>query len=63
MSENPLFEDVFNMLDESLMSGFGLGDLKFLVVETNPKEAVVITDNTEIIFNPEAVEAKRGENS
>lgn len=58
MSDNPLFDDVFNMLDESLMS-FGLGDLKFVVVDTTPgKEGVIITDTTEIIFNPEAIELK-----
>ncbi len=56
MSANPMFgEDVFNMLDESLM-GFGLGDLKFVVVDTTPKQAVVITEQTEVQFNPEATE-------
>jgi transitional endoplasmic reticulum ATPase len=56
MSANPMFgEDVFNMLDESLM-GFGLGDLKFVVVETNPKQPVLITEQTEVQFNPEATE-------
>ncbi|MEM3373678.1 MAG: CDC48 family AAA ATPase [Candidatus Woesearchaeota archaeon] len=56
MSSNPLFgDDFFNMLDESLM-GFGLGDLKFVVVDTLPKQAVLITENTEVQFNPEAVE-------
>jgi transitional endoplasmic reticulum ATPase len=56
MSTNPMFgEDFFNMLDESLM-GFGLGDLKFIVVDTIPKQAVLITEQTEIQFNPEATE-------
>ena len=55
MASNPLFgEDFFNMLDESLM-GFGLGDLKFIVIDANPKQAVVITEQTEVKFNPEAV--------
>ncbi|PLW80322.1 AAA family ATPase [Candidatus Woesearchaeota archaeon] len=55
--DNPMFDDVFNMLDESLMS-FGLGDLKFIVVDVKPDEPVMITQNTEMIFNPEAVELK-----
>ncbi len=56
MQSNPLFgEDFFNMLDESLM-GFGLGDLKFIVVSTDPKQAVLITEQTEVVFNPEATE-------
>src|SRR3989344_1507586 len=57
MSESPFFEDVFTMLDESLM-GFGFGDIKFLVVDVNPKSAVIVTDATEVEFNPEAVEVK-----
>lgn len=57
MTESPFFEDVFNMLDESLM-GFGFGDIKFLVVDAQPKQAVIITDATEVEFNPEAIEVK-----
>ena len=55
MSESPFFEDIFSMLDESMM-GFGLGDLKFIVVDTSPKQAVIISELTDIDFNPEAVE-------
>ncbi len=55
MSESPFFEDIFSMLDESMM-GFGLGDIKFIVVDTSPKQAVVISELTDIEFNPEAVE-------
>jgi transitional endoplasmic reticulum ATPase len=57
MSSNPAFgDDFFNMLDDSLM-GFGLGDLKFIVVDTLPaKQAVIITEQTEVKFNPEATE-------
>ena len=54
MSSNPMFgDDFFNMLDESLM-GFGLGDLKFVVASTDPKQPVLITEQTEVKFNPEA---------
>ncbi len=58
MSSNPLFDDIFSMLDEGMPRTFGLGDIKFIVVDTNPKEAVLITNETNVIFNPEAVEPK-----
>ncbi len=57
MMESPFFEDVFSILDESMM-GFGFGDIKFIVVDTSPKQPVIITEQTEVVFNPEAVEVK-----
>jgi transitional endoplasmic reticulum ATPase len=57
MMENPFYEDVFSLLDESAM-GFGFGDIKFIVVDTTPKQPIIITEQTEVIFNPEAVEVK-----
>ena len=58
---NPFFEDVFsNLLDETMGFGTfgGFGDLKFIVADSNPKQAVIVTDQTEVILNPEAVEIK-----
>ena len=55
MSDSPFFDDVFSLLDDSLM-GFGLGDIKFIVVDTAPKQAVIVSEHTEVVFNPEAVE-------
>jgi len=55
--DNPFFEDVFNILDESMM-GFGFSDIKFIVVDTNPKQPIIISEQTEVVFNPEAVEVK-----
>ncbi len=55
MAGSPFFEDIFGMLDESMI---GFGDLKFIVVDTNPKQSVIITDLTEVSLNPEAVEIK-----
>ncbi len=53
--------DVFSMM-ESQFAGFGFGDIKFLVVDTNPKkEIVVVTRETEVDFNPHAVEMKEEE--
>jgi len=57
MMESPFYEDVFSLLDESSM-GFGFGDIKFIVVDTAPKQHTLITEQTEVIFNPEAVEVK-----
>ncbi len=54
MAHSP-FEDIFRMLDEDVY-GFGFGDIKFLVVDTLPKQAIIISDLTEVVFNPEAVE-------
>lgn len=48
---------ISSILDESAF-GFGLGDLKFVVADVQPKQAVIITESTEVEFNPEAVELK-----
>lgn len=57
MSESRLVEDIFGMLDEDMMGiGFGFGDIKFIVADSMPKQAVIIADSTEVVFNPEAVE-------
>src|SRR3989338_7756359 len=49
------FEDIFDIFEEHIGS-FGLGSLKFIVVNTDPKQAVIVTENTEVILNPKAVE-------
>jgi len=65
MTGNPLFDDIFRMLNDDDFMGFGgfgniggFADLKFVVVDVNPKSAVIITEETEITLNPEAVEIK-----
>jgi len=61
MTGSPFFEDIFRMsrmLEESSMPGFGLGDIRFIVADSAPKGAVLITDTTEVVLNPEAVEIK-----
>ena len=58
MTDNPMFEGMFPMLENNF-PGFGFRDLKLVVVNTNPtKEIVVVTEDTEIEFNPQAVEVK-----
>ncbi|MBW2978298.1 CDC48 family AAA ATPase, partial [Candidatus Woesearchaeota archaeon] len=58
MTGSPFFEDIFRMLEEESLSGFGFGDIKFIVAETNPKGVALISDTTEVVLNPEAVEIK-----
>lgn len=58
MGDNPIFEGVFSMLDQNF-SGFGFRDIKFVVINTLPaKEVVMVTEETEVEFNPQAVEVK-----
>jgi transitional endoplasmic reticulum ATPase len=58
MTGSPFFEDIFRMLEEESLSGFGFGDIKFIVAETNPKGVALIADTTEVVLNPEAIELK-----
>ena len=53
--------DIFSMM-ESRFAGFGFGDIKLVVVDTLPKKEIVVIDNeTEVEFNPQAVEMKEDE--
>ena len=56
MSDNPFFEDVFQMFEEDFMGGFGISGLRFIVADGYPKGALIITENTELRFNPKAVD-------
>ncbi len=50
------FNNIFSLMDEQF-AGFGFSDLKFIVVDTNPKkEIVVVNQETEIEFNPQAID-------
>ena len=55
LSQDP-FEDIFRFMDEDFM-GFGFRDLRFIVTDTIPKQAVKITAMTDVVFNPEAAES------
>ncbi len=48
-------EEIFNVFEESF-SDFGFRGLKFVIADANPKQAVLITDGTEIKVNPNAME-------
>jgi transitional endoplasmic reticulum ATPase len=48
-----IFNEMFNLPFDAL-GGLGFGDLRFRVLDTTPKDAVIVTELTEISFNPEA---------
>ncbi len=50
------FDDIFNVFEEGFMGNFGFGSLKFIVAESNPKTAVIITENTEVKVSSKAVQ-------
>jgi len=54
MSDNPFFNEIFSMQEERMGNFFA--DLKFVVVSVDTKNPAIITENTEIELNPEAVE-------
>ncbi|MEW6063324.1 MAG: CDC48 family AAA ATPase [Nanoarchaeota archaeon] len=49
------FEDIFDVFEQGF-EGYGFGGLKFIVVNTNPKQAVIIAEGTDVIVSPHAVE-------
>ncbi len=57
MSGSPFFDDIFNVFDENGNSGFGVfGELKFIIINTDAKGPIIVTESTEIDYKPEAVE-------
>ncbi|MCF7872412.1 CDC48 family AAA ATPase [Candidatus Woesearchaeota archaeon] len=57
-------EDVFENIRKGMPLGglFGLGDLKFIVLDTNPKKVpVVITENTHVEYKPEGISEEQAE--
>ncbi len=54
------FEEIFRMMEEgsSMGSGmgFGIGDIKFAVVNTNPKQSVIVTSDTVVKVSSKPVE-------
>ncbi len=53
------FEDLFGVFEEAFnqnFNGFGMQQTRFTIVSSNPKGAIVITENTELSLNPTAVD-------
>ncbi len=55
MSGSP-YEDIFDVFEQGFMGTFGFGGLKFVVVNTNPKGAIIISDQTELSVSSKAIE-------
>lgn len=55
-SGNP-FEDIFRMIEGDPFIGvpFGFAGMRFVVVSTQPKSSVIITNKTDVVLKPEAV--------
>jgi transitional endoplasmic reticulum ATPase len=55
-----IFEELENIFSDFEMtaSPFGLGEIKFVVTNTNPSGIVLVTDRTDVELLPEAVETK-----
>jgi transitional endoplasmic reticulum ATPase len=54
------FEDIFSDIFEQFQSGFlgGLGSIRFIVADSTPADAVIITENTNVTVSSRAVEIK-----
>ena len=50
------YEDIFEVFEQGFMGSFGFGGLKFVVVSTNPKGGVIVTDDTELTIASKSVE-------
>ncbi|MEJ2267738.1 MAG: AAA family ATPase, partial [Nanoarchaeota archaeon] len=50
-----LFGEAFNNMGLGNLGG-GITQLKFLVVNTNPNQPIIVTENTEVVLNPKAIE-------
>ncbi|MBN1274831.1 CDC48 family AAA ATPase [Candidatus Woesearchaeota archaeon] len=60
MADSPFSEVFSSMMEETMnFGGFGLADIKFLVVDVQPKQSpVLITEETEVEYSPTPVELK-----
>ncbi|MBT3324062.1 CDC48 family AAA ATPase [archaeon] len=56
MSENPFFDDVFQMFEDDFLGGFGVRGLRFVVADCHPKGAVIISENTQLKVSSKAME-------
>lgn len=55
MTQSP-YEDIFRSFEDDFMGHFGFSNIRFVIVETNPKQSVIISDNTIVKVVPHAVE-------
>ncbi len=51
------FEDIFDIFEPGgFMGDFGFSGLKFVIIDASPKQAVIVTEETNIKVNPKAIE-------
>ncbi|MBU2634339.1 MAG: CDC48 family AAA ATPase [Nanoarchaeota archaeon] len=56
-SDTPFSDDLFSSIfEESLSAGFGMSNLRFIVASTDPKQPILITENTNLELSPKAVD-------
>ena len=58
MSDSPIYNEIFNIMNESFQGIGFAGDLKFVVAEASPAGACIITETTQVEFNPTAVKVE-----
>ena len=58
MVDSPFSDDLFQMFDEGIggFGSFGLAGLRFIVADTKPNQAVLITETTEIKVSSKSME-------
>lgn len=63
MVGSPLFGDEIFQRLQTGFSGFGLGDLKFIVTDASPKGTIVVTENTIVKYSSKVAEIKENDTS
>ncbi len=56
MADSPFFDDIFHVFEEEFMGNFSFGNIKFVIADSNPKGAVIVSENTQVKVNPKAVD-------
>jgi len=56
MMDSPFSDDMFQMFDDNFMGSFGLAGLRFIVADSKPNQAVIITEATDIKVSSKPVE-------
>ena len=56
MADSPFSDGMFQMFDDNFMGSFGLAGLRFIVADSKPNQAVIITESTDIKVSSKPVE-------
>ena len=55
MTKSP-YEEIFKAFEDDFMGHFGFSNIRFIIADTNPKQPVIVSDNTTVKVIPHAVE-------